>query len=153
MWDSLRKQVTFERTQLRRLVETHRSLLEKCATNPPSDIELSALAALLHSFYNGIESILKRTTLELGDRLPSSEFWHKDLLDAMTQATGQRPAVLSPGLQARLKEYMEFRHVFRHAYTFNLRWERMKPLVLRCEETLALVENELDRFFQAGSRQ
>jgi len=151
VWDSLRKQVAFERTQLRRLIDTHRPLLEKCATAPPSEIELSALAALLHSFYNGIENIFKRMALELGERLPSSEFWHMHLLDAMAQATPQRPAVLSPELQRRLKEYMEFRHVFRHAYIFNLRWGQMKPLVLRCEETLALVENELDRFLQAGN--
>ena len=44
---------------------------------------------------------------------------------------------------------MEFRHVFRHAYTFDLRWDRMKTLVLGCEETLQLVEGELDRFFEA----
>jgi hypothetical protein len=50
---------------------------------------------------------------------------------------------------------MEFRHVFRHAYTFDLRWDRMKTLVLGCEETLQLVEGDLDRFFaaQTGDRQ
>jgi len=51
---------------------------------------------------------------------------------------------------------MEFRHVFRHAYIFDLRWDRMKTLVLVCEETLQPVEDELDRFFEAapgGSRQ
>lgn len=48
-------------------------------------------------------------------------------------------------------EYMEFRHVFRHAYTFNLRWDRMKTLVLGCAETLQLTERELDQFFQADS--
>ncbi len=46
---------------------------------------------------------------------------------------------------------MEFRHVFRHAYTFDLRWDRMKTLVLGCEETLRLVEGELDGFFKAGT--
>jgi hypothetical protein len=147
----LRKQVAFERRQLHRLVDTHRPLLDRCAVNPPDDIELYALAALLHSFYTGIENIFKRTTLELGDRMPSSEFWHKDLLDAMTQPTRQRSSVLSPELRGRSKEYMEFRHVFRHAYIFNLRWDRMKALVLGCEVTLTLVEDELDRFFAAGT--
>jgi hypothetical protein len=151
VWDSLRKQVAAERQELHRLVETHRPLLDKCAAAPPNDIELSALAALLQSFYTGIENIFKRATLELGDRMPSSEYWHKELLDAMTQPSGQRGSVLSPELRGRLKEYMEFRHVFRHAYVFNLRWDRMKGLVLGCEETLKLLEDELDRFFAAGS--
>jgi hypothetical protein len=82
--------------------------------------------------------------------MPGGESWHKELLDSMTDATGNRNALLSPQLRGRLKEYMEFRHVFRHAYTFDLRWDRMKTLVLGCEETLQLVERELDQFFQAA---
>ena len=106
---------------------------------------------MLHSFYNGIENIFKRTTLELGDPMPDDKSWHKNLLDGMTEATGNRKPVLSRELGRRLKEYMEFRHVFRHAYNFDLRWDRMKTLVLGCEETLQLVEGELDRFFEAGT--
>ncbi|MGB7591871.1 MAG: hypothetical protein WCD04_03315 [Terriglobia bacterium] len=151
MWDRLREQVALERGQLHRLLDVHCPLLAKCAVSPPNDIELSALAAMLHSFYSGIENIFKRTTLELGDPMPDGESWHKELLDGMTQPTGNRKPLLSPGLRGQLKEYMEFRHVFRHAYTFNLRWDRMKTLVLRCEEALQLVEGELDRFFEAGT--
>ncbi|MGA3325513.1 MAG: hypothetical protein ABSF45_13660 [Terriglobia bacterium] len=151
MWDSLGEQVALERRQLHRLFLAYHPLLEKCAVSSPDYIELSALAAMLHSFYNGIENIFKRTTLELGDPMPGGESWHKDLLDGMTEATGNRKPVLSPGLRERLKEYMEFRHVFRHAYTFDLRWDRMKTLVLGCEETLKLLEGELDRFFEAGT--
>jgi hypothetical protein len=126
-------------------------LLAKCAVSQPNDIELSALAAMLHSFFNGIENIFKRTTLELGDPMPGGESWHKELLDGMTQPTGNRKPLLSLGLRGQLKEYMEFRHVFRHAYTFDLRWDRMRTLVLGCEETLRLVEGELDKFFEAGT--
>lgn len=150
MWDRVQEQVTLERGQLHRLLDVHRPLLEKCAVNPPNHIELSALAAMLHSFYSGIENIFKRATLELGDRMPGGESWHKELLDGMTQPTGNRNPVLSPGLRDRLKEYMEFRHVFRHAYTFDLHWDRMKGLALGCEETLQLLEGDLDRFFEAG---
>jgi hypothetical protein len=125
-------------------------LLAKCAASAPDYIELSALAAMLHSFYNGMENIFKRTTLELGDRMPDGEAWHKDLLDGMTEATGNRNAVLSRELAGQLKEYMEFRHVFRHAYNFDLRWDRMKTLVLGCEETLQLLEGEIDKFFGAA---
>jgi len=149
VWDSLQEQVALERRQLQRLFRVHCALLKRCAVSAPDDIELSALAAMLHSFYNGIENIFKRITLELGDPMPASGSWHKELLDGMTLPTGNRGAVLSPQLRGRLKEYMEFRHVFRHAYTFDLRWDRIKTLVLGCEETLRLVEVELDRFFEA----
>jgi ribonuclease HepT-like protein len=87
----------------------------------------------------------------LDGRPPSGEFWHQELLDAMARPTGRRNPVISPSLRPRLKEYLEFRHVFRHAYVFDLRWERMKPLVLGCEETLRLFEEELDGFLESGS--
>ncbi len=151
MWDRLRKQIALERKQLRRLLEVYRPLLDKSAARPPNDIELSALAAMLHSFYNGVENIFKRTAIEVDGGMPTGEFWHKALLDSMTRATGQRTSVLSPDLGRRLKEYMEFRHVFRHAYTFDLRWDSMKTLALGCEETLRRLETELDRFLEAGA--
>ncbi len=151
MWDKLRKQVTLERQQLHRLLESYRPLVEKCAVSPPDDIELAALAAMLHSFYNGLENIFKRVAEELDGGLPSCEFWHRELMDSMTMPSRERSAVLSERLIEQLDDYLEFRHFFRHAYTFDLRWDRMKTLVLGCEETLQLVEGDLDRFFEAGT--
>lgn len=147
----LRKEVALERQQLRRLVESNLPLFQKCVGNSPSSTELYALAAVLHSFYNGVENIFKRIAAELDDGLPSGEFWHQELLDAMARTTGRRNSAITPALRLRLKEYLEFRHVFRHAYVFDLRWERMKPLVLACEETLRLLEEQLDGFLQSGS--
>ena len=152
MWDKLREQVTLERGQLQRLLRVHQSLLAKCATSPLNEIELSALAAMLHSFYTGLENIFKRTTLELADPMPGGESWHKELLDGMTEPTGSRKPLISSELSVRLKEYMEFRHFFRHAYIFTLNWDRMKNLVLGSEQTLRLVEDELDRFFKSAPR-
>jgi hypothetical protein len=82
VWDKLRKQVEIELGQMRLLLETHRSLLDRSPDFTPNPIELSALAAMLHSFYNGVENILKRIALEAGGTVPSGEFWHRDLLAA-----------------------------------------------------------------------
>jgi len=151
VWDRVRKQVALERQQLRRLLDTYDALLRKCETSPPDDVELSALAAMVHSFYNGIENIFKRIGEGLDGQLPRSEFWHRELLDTMNKPGKVRPAVISESLVEYLDSYLDFRHFFRHAYIFNLRWDRMKTLVLGCEETLKLLEDELDRFFAAGS--
>jgi HepT-like protein len=144
VWDKLRKQIAVEREQLHQLLKTYRPILEKCAASPPSEIELSGLAALLNSFYNGVENIFKRVRAALGDHLPEGESWHKELLDSMAEATSHRNAVISAALRGCLKEYMELRHFFRHAYIFTLRWDRVKDLVLGCEETLRQLEIELD---------
>src|SRR3989442_1331963 len=114
--DKLRRQIAGELDQLNRLIDIHRALLDQCALVPPSPIETSALGAMLHSFYNGIENIFKRIALELDGELPDSGTWHRDLLEAMARSTSRRPAVLSQSLEARLKEYLNFRHVFRSAY-------------------------------------
>jgi hypothetical protein len=150
VWDKLRRQVTVERQQLHRLLDGYRPLIERCAVNPPDDIELSALAAMLHSFYNGFENIFKRVGAELDGGLPNGEFWHRQLLDSMTAPGRARSAVISERLIERLDDYLEFRHFFRHAYIFNLNWDRMKTLVLGCEEMLELVEGELDQFLNAS---
>lgn len=149
MWDNVRKQVTLERQQLRRQLETYRSLTEKCVASPPDEIELAALAAMLHSFYNGLENIFKRIATEIDGGLPAGEFWHRKLMDSMGAACGERSAVLSAQSIERLDDYLEFRHFFRYTYLFRLDWDRMKTLVLGCDETLLLVEGELDRFFEA----
>ena len=148
MWDRLRKQVVVEQEQLDRLIEVHRPLLLRCATSTPDDIELSALAAMLHSFYTGIENLFKRIEVETDATLPRGEFWHRELLDAMRRPSTVRPAVISAPLRDRLREYLEFRHVFRQAYSFQLRWDKMSPLVLDCEQTLQRLEAELEVFLQ-----
>ena len=97
------------------------TLRPRCASATPDAIELSALAAMLHSFYTGIENIFKRIALELDGAMPRGESWHRELLDAMTGPTQARGAVISLPLRGQLREYLGFRHVFRQAYSFQLR--------------------------------
>ncbi len=66
----LRKQIEVERQQLRQLLETHDPLLTRCASSSPDATELLALAAMLHSFYTGIESTFRRISIELDGAFP-----------------------------------------------------------------------------------
>jgi len=149
VWAKVRKAVTLERQQLRRLLDEYRPILDACTTSPLDLARLMALAAMVHSFYNGVENIFKRIAAEIDGGPPSGGFWHKTLLDSMAAATSQRGAVISADLHARLKEYLAFRHLFRHSYAFDLDWDSMKPLVLGCEETLRQLNRELDQFLEA----
>ncbi len=81
MSDKLRKQIDVEREQINRLIDEHRSLLEKAASENPTTIEVSALASLLHSFYSGIENVFKRIANEIDGELPAGLAWHRKLLD------------------------------------------------------------------------
>ena len=130
-WDKFRKQQATEREQLQRLLSGMNRLLAQCRTKAPTKIELSALAALLHSFYTGVENIFERVTLELDGEPVQGEAWHRELLLRMKTPTARRPALLPEELHDSLNEYLRFRHVFRNAYSFDLDWRKMSPLVLR----------------------
>lgn len=152
MWDKLRKQVAVELEQLEELIEVHRPLLDKLEKAAPTAIELSALAAMLHSFYTGIENIFKRVCVELGGALPSGAAWHRELLDSMSKPNDLPGIVISPELGRRLEEYLKFRHVFRQAYSFQLQWEKLSPLVFSCEDTLRSVGAEMCSFLERGDK-
>ena len=146
MWRKLRKQIAVEREMLHQLFEDHRPLLTKCAISTPDRIELPALGAFLHCFYSGVENIFKRVVTELNEDSARTGNWHRQLIKNITQHTPERPAVISEELARTLEGYLDFRHVFRHAYTFQLQWERMAHLVLECEATFQQFDKEISTF-------
>ena len=150
MSDRLSKQVATDLGGLRQLLDTHRALLSACEAGEPTTDEVPALAAILHSFYSGIERIFKRVAIEVDGAPPRGEFWHADLLESMSHTQPHRPAVISDELNHALQEYMDFRHVFRHAYTYELRWAKMASLVHGIATTLARLEAELTAFLESG---
>jgi hypothetical protein len=87
----------------------------------------------------------KRLHLEFDGPIPPGEAWHVTLLDAMASSSPSRPAVISPQLRQLLRGYLDFRHMFRHAYTHELKWNKMAALVLNAERVLERLEVELGR--------
>ncbi len=102
----------------------------------PEAWERSALAALLHGFYNGVENAFKMLAASRGG-VPSSPDWHSVLLQSMAAPAGSNRPVIERDLAFALEEYMRFRHFFRHAYVFDLNWEKMKPLTEELEGVFA----------------
>jgi hypothetical protein len=136
----LQDEIGLEFSQLRSLLDTFSPLLLKVAITPPEAIEIAALAGMLHSFYNGVENILKRIAVHSGENLPASISWHSELLESMAAPGSGRPAVISRDLLERLRSYLGFRHVYRHSYTFQLQWPKMEALVAGVGKTLKDLE-------------
>lgn len=65
--------------------------------------------------------------------------WRKMALEV----SDLRPAVLRPESQFALLDYLEFRHVVRNVYTFNLRPDRVKELVQGLRPVFLLVQRDL----------
>jgi len=104
-WDKFRKQQAAEREQLQRLLSGIQRLLTKCRDTAPTEIELSALAATLHSFYTGVGNIFKRVAVELDGEPVRGDAWHREFLLRMKTPTARRPALLSEELYATLLKY------------------------------------------------
>ena len=141
-----------DRQQLHRLLEAHAALLSHCRITDPTRDELPALAAILHSFYNGIENIFKRIAVALDGGTPRGPSWHAELIDSMQSPRPHRPPLLPKALSETLQEYLDFRHVFRQAYSFELRWSKMRQLVFEMGNVLPVLEQEIDRFLEALHR-
>lgn len=146
MSSELAADITSSLQDIGNLLGTYRMLLDLAQQQQPDEVELAALATVLHSFYNGAESIFLNISKSLDDNLRQEGQWHRALLNAMIRPTSVRPAVLSIGLAEQMSMYMQFRHFFRHAYAFQLRWDRMKPLVDQIDQTWNDLQEELLAF-------
>jgi uncharacterized protein YutE (UPF0331/DUF86 family) len=80
--------------------------------------------------------------------MPQGDMWHKKLIDTMASATIIRPAVISPELLESLKELMNFRHFFRHAYSFTVQWEKLLPLIEKIGSVFEMFEKEIRAFIE-----
>lgn len=146
---ALKSLVDDELIALNQVAQQMTKLRDECA-QPPTWVELYAFAGMLQEFYNGAERIFERIAVTLVEGLPQSSSWHTDLLIQMaTPRPGARLAVIGESLRARLEEYLKFRHFFRHAYRHTLEWSRMSWLVEQLDDTLRLLRDQLQTFFES----
>ena len=95
-----------------------------------STLELAGVGALLNNFYNGVENILKQILKHIGEPLPQSGSWHKDMLElAVTKQ------IISLQIKKQFMIYLAFRHYFNHAYALDLQPDKLIPLVQKITET------------------
>ncbi len=144
----IREEVKIEIENLARLKKEMDQLLVKIS-DQPNFIEVRAAASILHDFYCGVEKIFERIALFLDKKIPKGEEWHSELLRQMAaSAEGGREAVIPDELFQRLKEYLRFRHLFRHIYGFELKWERFKSLCILMGDLLEDLNLNLKRFLK-----
>ena len=121
-------------------------LIAKPSEANVGDMETAAACAMLHSFYTEIEKILRLIAREWDVRMPSSDAWHKELLNQMAAPTNTRPAVITWDLVETLSEFLAFRHLFRGASIALMRWNKLSPLVAKVDQTYLQTRHELEAF-------
>jgi len=74
--------------------------------------------------------------------------WHSELFHSMFTETEKRKSVLSQDLEEPLKEYLGFRHVFRHSYGYELDWERLNSLFSGMPEIWQRIKTCFEEFLK-----
>ncbi len=64
----------------------------------------------------------------------------------MASENENRAEIINEELYLKLREYATFRHFYRHAYSFQLNWEKMKPLVKDIHSIWKEIKNKLEYF-------
>jgi len=112
-----------------------------------SEHDIRAAASYLDDFYSAAESIFAIIASAIDGSVPKGDAWHATLLDQVAhEVRGVRPTVISPDLYRKLSDYRSFRHVERHAYGYELRWDKMLPLVEALPSVAAQMAGELEAF-------
>ena len=108
---------------------------------------IRARGSILHDVYSGIERIFERIADELDGGPPRGDQWHRQLLNSMTlQVPGVRPAIIAPELGAQLRDFLGFRHRFRHLDGYELYGERMALLEERVPEVITAFDVQIRVF-------
>ncbi len=116
----LPKQILVEKDNVEKTLANLKEAMERSEI---SSVELAAIGTFLHNIYNGIENILKQTLRLKNVKIPTSDSWHKDLLNLSVSK-----GIISEELSNQLYEYLTFRHFFIHSYGFMLEESHLKGL-------------------------
>jgi hypothetical protein len=143
--------IKLEIEQIDELFSVYADLLKRARHESPNLIEVTALASILHSFYHGLESIFLFVAKELDQHIPTGTQSHRDLLTQISQSTPDRARVLSSELVQNLAAYLNFRHFYRHSYSFFLDWAKFEALIIHLPEIWVQVKSELLSFLDTLS--
>ena len=146
--DKLTQRIDDERTKIEKTVQRIERALEKINVLPDEAREFieRALAADLAEVYSGIERIFERIAREVDNHIPSGAEWHKDLLTQMAERRPERPPIISPVTQRRLKRLLKFRHKVNNIYGDELIYEHSAKHAKRVRKLFDNVSKELETF-------
>ena len=148
MDNALKTKLLFEISQIDKLLDDSKPLFDLYKLKNPDFIEKSAGAMVLHSFYSGIENILILIFKHYDGELPNDNKWHMEILEKAFVSDENRINIFSSDSQNKLEEYLKFRHFVRHAYGFQLEWERMEDLINRITIFWETIKKDINNFIE-----
>jgi hypothetical protein len=139
-----KEKIEHEICRIDKMINDATPLLNLCKIKEPDFVEITATAQILHSFYNGVESVAILFLKSIGERLPNDMRWHKTLFEMVFGSNSKNIVMLGSGLKDNLQKYMYFRHFIRHSYSSELIWSEMEPLVKNLEEIWGTIKADFE---------
>jgi len=149
--NSVKIKIEHEISRIEKLLTDSNPLISLCKMKQPDFIEITAMAQILHSFYNGIESVVVLFLKSINEKLPSDYKWHKTLLDIAFGQNSKNIKIFREEIKILLNDYMAFRHFIRHSYSSELEWEDMKHLVEKINEIWENLKLDFEVFLKSNS--
>jgi hypothetical protein len=146
--DNLKEKIENEIFRINKLFDSGKPLLDLCRLKEPDFIESSAAALFLHSFYNGIESIVLLIFKNIGENIPNDLQWHKELFEKTFETTDKRTIIFRNEYKEQFADYLSFRHYIRHSYGSELDWKRLKPLINNADALWKIIEKDIEQFIE-----
>lgn len=113
------------------------------------EANLESLAYQLHNLYCAFEDLLKIVADFFENHIDDSAHYHSALLWRMKMPIeGVRPVLLSETSYKLLDSLRAFRHVFRHAYSYELDPKKLELVVEDALKLRGLYQGETDRFLE-----
>lgn len=148
MDNNLKVKVEYEISRIERLLNDSKPLLNLCKIREPDFVEITATAQILHSFYNGVESVVILFLKSINEKVPNDIRWHKTLFEIAFGQNSKNILILRLDIKEQMRKYMYFRHFIRHSYSSELRWNDMKVLVNELEEIWKIIKEDFESFIQ-----
>ncbi len=142
----IKEQIKFKINDIDKLFSEYELIFKKIEGETPDLFDMTILGSVLHSFYNGLENIFEIIAKNIDKNVPTGNKSHQELLCQMTSKNDKRNEILTEELYLKLREYATFRHFYRHAYSFQLNWEKMKPLIDDIHIVWKEVKQNLENF-------
>ena len=149
MDEKVKIKIEHEISRIERLINDATPLLNLCKIKEPDFVEITAAAQILHSFYNGVESVILLIFKNSDVKIPKDDKWHKTLLEMAFGDNSQKIIIIDEDIKEKMLDYLSYRHFIRHSYSSELKWNEMKPLVNELEERWKTVKINFEMFIKS----
>jgi hypothetical protein len=146
--DNAREKIEHEISRIDKLLNDAKPLLDLCKAREPDFVEITATAHILHSFYNGIESIAVLLLKSMYERVPNDSRWHKTLFETIFGQNPKNIKIFRSDIKDKMEKYMYFRHFIRHSYSSELIWSEMETLVKNLDEMWNTIKTDIEVFIK-----